>query len=132
MSMCLFWTTVDDFRIQFLTISISISIFRCKIPECESNSIEYNPNWLINAIPVENGIPNKCNRFKYSHYNESDNLSTFCPAHYFNQSVIERCNEFIYKTDEKTILSEVITITNQWFWTMPSHKFFLFLLLSSI
>lgn len=77
------------------------------MPECESNPIEYNPNWLANAVPFTDDKPNKCHRYKFNHYNESDNLSSFCPAIYFNQSIIERCDKFVYKTDEETILSEV-------------------------
>lgn len=67
----------------------------------------------MNAIPFENETPSKCNRYKYNHYNESDNLSTFCPAIYFNDSIIEKCTEFVYKTDEETILSEVRHIIHQ-------------------
>lgn len=85
--------------------------FRCRIPECDLNCTEFNPKWLSNAIPFENGAPKKCSRYKYNHYNESDNLSTFCPAIYFDKSVTQNCKEFIFKTDEQTILSEVNSVT---------------------
>ncbi|KAG4070582.1 hypothetical protein HA402_011969 [Bradysia odoriphaga] len=79
--------------------------YRCKIPECESNPTDYSPKWITNAIPFEDEAPvDNCKRYKYSHHNQSDNLSSFCPAIYFNQSITEKCNEFVYKTDEDTIL----------------------------
>lgn len=103
----IFFSFHIDYNAEFHFLNLNLT-FRCKIPECESNAIEYNPNWLINTIPFENKIPSKCNRFKYNHYDGSENVSTVCPAVYFNQSIIEKCNEFVYKTDEETILSEVI------------------------
>lgn len=79
------------------------------------NSSEFSPDWLANGIPFdENGVPKKCMRYKFSHYNESDDSSAFCPATYFNQSVMDLdCKEFVYKTDEETILSEVIQLAHE-------------------
>lgn len=72
------------------------------------NSSEYSPDWLTNGIPFENGAPKKCYRYKFSHYNESEDLLAFCPATHFDQSVVDHCDELVYKTDEETILSEVM------------------------
>lgn len=75
------------------------------IPECDNiNHTEYSPKWLKDAVPYHNSLkPSKCQRYQYR--NESS--EELCNITNFDISLITTCNEFIYKTNELTIVKEV-------------------------
>lgn len=76
------------------------------IPECDNpNHTEYTQKWVINAVPYHNDLtPLKCQRYQYRNESESDKL---CNINNFDTSQIVGCDNFIYKTDELTIVKEV-------------------------
>lgn len=94
--------------------------FRCGIPECDQNSNEYEPSWLVNAVPYTQDVPNKCDMFLYNSTEIIANET--CPASDFDRNEITRCSSFIYKTEEKSILQEVkcttICTLNYDFWIL--------------
>ncbi|XP_018564339.1 organic cation transporter protein-like isoform X2 [Anoplophora glabripennis] len=78
--------------------------YRCGIPECDQDSTDYEPPWLINAVPYTQGIPNKCDMYLYNSTAEAANET--CSASDFDKNEVSRCSSFIYKTDEESILQE--------------------------
>lgn len=84
------------------------------MPECEQTlldqtSVEYLPNWLNFAVPFSEEEPAKCARYQLSgaqHDGEGQEQNQ-CSQETFNRSVEIKCNEFVYKNDEVTILNEV-------------------------
>lgn len=81
--------------------------YRCAVPECDQlttadSTVEYNPLWLRYAVPYDDDLPEQC--IRYSSNNSSDHE---CTAESFDSSKTERCHEFIFENDEKTILNEV-------------------------
>lgn len=92
-----------------------LNILRCIIPECENvTNTEYNTNWMQNAIPMENSAPAKCLRYGSNDemINTTDEIdhingnTDFCPRQLFNQSNVIRCDQFAYKTNKMSIVSE--------------------------
>lgn len=84
-----------------------MNLFRCKIPECESGASEssFITNWLNSTTPFNkiSDLPEKCERFKPI----SDNYANSCSIDSFNNSWAIKCDEFVYETEEVTILKEV-------------------------
>ncbi|KAK4883409.1 hypothetical protein RN001_006728, partial [Aquatica leii] len=80
----------------FETLSIN---HRCFINDCDSDTTEYNPSWLINAVPFKDDKPARCT--KYHHTNNSS-----CTLSDFNKTFQESCNSFIYETSEKSIMQD--------------------------
>ncbi|GJQ86218.1 hypothetical protein Trydic_g8919 [Trypoxylus dichotomus] len=76
--------------------------YRCKVPECDAPSTEFEPPWLQNAIPFKDDTPANCERFQ--HINVT--LAQECSAEQFDQNIVEGCTEFVYKTGERTILND--------------------------
>lgn len=70
----------------------------------------YEPYSLLNVVPFYKHKPAKCSRYKYigSTYGTNE-----CLRSDFNQSAIIQCDEFVYQTDEVTILNEVNIQINQ-------------------
>lgn len=70
---------------------------------------EYSARWLAHAVPYENGVtPSKCRQYKYRE-NENASNESICQSTNFDSSLIMTCDEYVYKTDEITILNEVRT-----------------------
>lgn len=75
---------------------------RCLISECEDiSNTNYNTSWLEYAVPFEKDIPSSCNRYKFLD-------SSVCSQNSFDPSDEYQCNEFVYKTNDKTLVNEVI------------------------
>lgn len=84
----------------------------CKIPECDSPEGQnaYRPDWLRHAIPIgANGKPSQCLRYAAAAADTSgeSNSGLTCPAWSFNQSATVECDEFVFATDEVTLVNEV-------------------------
>lgn len=76
-------------------------MFRCRISECETNSsTNFNPNWIENAVPFDDGNPSTCYRYKFLD-------DTECSATSFDKTNIYRCDEYMYNTNDKTLVNEV-------------------------
>lgn len=115
---------MDNDKTKYFHFSI---INSCHITECEPLNVDtFEPNWLPNALPYQNGKPSKCQRFEYvqplmpnsstpaTSYEPHKNQNKFndecvCPAIRFNRTNTLRCvdNQFVYKTNELTIVNEV-------------------------
>ncbi|KAK4883414.1 hypothetical protein RN001_006733 [Aquatica leii] len=80
----------------------SIPEVGCEIPECESNPAQFKPHWWKNAIPAENENPSKCSRFQ-----RLNNSTKECNFSDFNRLVVEHCKQFVYETEEISILQDV-------------------------
>ncbi|XP_018793268.1 PREDICTED: solute carrier family 22 member 4-like [Bactrocera latifrons] len=98
------------FSITYVFTASSV-VHRCKIPECDSASSNYEENWTQFTIPKKNNGLDQCNRFvgNYTQNQVSQNESLgFCYAHNFDSTQKERCsdNNFIYRDKEVTIANE--------------------------
>lgn len=83
------------------------SLFRCFIPECETHDqskLHFMAPWVRNAVPFRENKPWKCKRFKNA-INTKFNKNE-CTA-YFNFHEVENCREWVFATDEVTIVREV-------------------------
>lgn len=107
------WTTLDS---SFAGCIRLFSTSRCRIPEIDSaNSdgrITYAPDWLPSAVPfTPDGQPERCGRYlsveadSRTDYAHLSCVSSVC----FNRSQVDRCDEFVFATDEVTIVSAVCT-----------------------
>lgn len=77
--------------------------YRCQVPECENVSdTTYEPLWLLDAVPFNEGSPAKCQRFSRAMDESSANGTC-----YFNRTTAVRCHEFIFEDDRTTILKDV-------------------------
>ncbi|KAF5303509.1 hypothetical protein FQR65_LT08208 [Abscondita terminalis] len=76
--------------------------YRCAIPECDTDPTEFEPWWWTHAIPSEDDKPSMC--FKYEFFNSNDSEVNECTN--FNKDVIETCKEFVYETQEISIVHD--------------------------
>lgn len=92
---------------------IYLTTHRCRIPECDNSSSNYNSDWWNFTTPETKGKPATCTRYgttlNLSQYgNDNVIIEPICSAEYFNQSIVDTCTtDFIYRNDELTILNEV-------------------------
>lgn len=80
----------------------------CQIPECDSlePNVKFKPDWIARAVPMEaNGKPSQCLRYVPDTKLRTDDLT--CPGVSFNRSQTEQCGDFVYATDEVTLVNEV-------------------------
>ncbi|KAG4067214.1 hypothetical protein HA402_000205 [Bradysia odoriphaga] len=97
---CIPFALSGTFALSYVFTALNLN-YRCYIPECEEiESTLFAPDWLENVVPFSNGKPTSCNRY------ESNNFTYECVAAKFNESSIQRCDEFIYETAETSIVSE--------------------------
>lgn len=81
--------------------------YRCKIPECDEHELEFD--WINNAIPFNDDSEfENCERYSVNMM-RNDSTKT-CDRDYFDEKRIEKCNEFVFENDEKTILNEVTIV----------------------
>ncbi|KAJ6636137.1 Solute carrier family 22 member 5 [Pseudolycoriella hygida] len=95
--------------------------YRCRIPECDNGTSDFNADWWNFTIPEVNGRPATCARYGTLNISQYDDenvmIEPICSADYFNQSVEDTCtSDFIYRNDELTILNEfnLTCIDNEW------------------
>lgn len=104
------WNIGDFKKIGFnFKKNTETSIYRCLIPECEPNIADsFHPDWISNVVPFENDSPSKCYRF--------ENLNSTCLNDYFDRTNQVRCDNFVYKTKERSIQNEwnFNCIENKW------------------
>lgn len=72
---------------------------RCFIPECESDpsSVEYVPQWILNAVPGTLDSLDNCQRYVNASAHALITNST-CPAELFDRNTLEKCDEYVYET----------------------------------
>ncbi|XP_074033259.1 organic cation transporter protein isoform X3 [Leptinotarsa decemlineata] len=95
--------------------------YRCFIPQCEDpHDTSYNVPWMKWAIPnqiSENQVigveTDSCSR--YAAKNESTATNNTCTENAFTNT-IERCSEWIFDENERTIINEwnITCLENQW------------------
>uniref|UniRef100_A0A1B0GFG9 Major facilitator superfamily (MFS) profile domain-containing protein n=1 Tax=Glossina morsitans morsitans TaxID=37546 RepID=A0A1B0GFG9_GLOMM len=88
---------------------------RCLVPECDSvqgdsQNYELYPNWLVNATPGSqdsNGFftPDSCYRYQ-ANRTFTMNTSTTCPKELFPGNIKERCFQWVFNQNERTIVQE--------------------------
>lgn len=94
--------------------------YRCKIPECDQVASDIvNPlqsAFLNFTVPENNGKWDQCRRFASVNQNEQgDDKQDSCRPQNFNENVVQKCEEFIYQSDEETILSSFdLTCEQEW------------------
>uniref|UniRef100_A0A182PJ60 Major facilitator superfamily (MFS) profile domain-containing protein n=1 Tax=Anopheles epiroticus TaxID=199890 RepID=A0A182PJ60_9DIPT len=81
--------------------------YRCHVPVCEnaSSTAPFAPDWLREAVPYggKPEMPAKCERYRALPASED----AVCDASRFNQSVLERCSEFVFADPtERTIVND--------------------------
>lgn len=99
----------------------------CFISECDTNgnltsksgqfpnavfgNLTFEPPWLPNVVPYKHEKPTKCRRYERRPSENTTHLRSArgdkCPADDYNHAVEVKCDRFVYKTDEVTILNEV-------------------------
>lgn len=90
----------------------NICVFSCEIENCDGNnrSNEFKPNWLSAAIPFEKDEPVKCLKYEQLYQLSEIVNSTIDECSIldnFNRTRVVKCDSFIYRTNEVTILNEV-------------------------
>ncbi|XP_069682753.1 organic cation transporter protein-like isoform X2 [Periplaneta americana] len=83
--------------------------YRCRIPECDTDSSSFRPNWLQNAVPFEESTPSRCLRFEHqnvSSFRSRSNERSNCTSEMFNQQRTIKCYDWVYDGEETTILNE--------------------------
>lgn len=91
------------------------AIFSCKIPECDSleSNVKLKPDWIADAVPIgSNGKPSQC--LRYMPELTSSSKDSTCPGWSFNRSQTEQCGDFVYDTEEVTLVNEVCIQNGQW------------------
>lgn len=105
------WTTGNSYlEIDADDLLSTWKMWRCQIPECESSQPgDFYPPWLPNAVPHKDLMPLSCYRYDIIRdLTTDDQLVEFCDAQIlFNQSAVVKCDNFIYRTDELSILNAV-------------------------
>jgi len=88
--------------------------YRCEISECEESvETNFDSNVALNFIPISSdGEPEKCLRFKVPSDGDSYNCSLDKPLK--NETV--SCDNYIFKTNEKTIVTDfqLLCEENKW------------------
>nr|XP_034829218.1 organic cation transporter protein-like isoform X2 [Maniola hyperantus] len=87
---------------------------RCRIPECgEVGKLhQYDPEWIINAIPkTGKGLAN-CQRYSPLGV-ESNGTLNYCPATLFNNSTTIACEGFVY-SNNNTVVYEFDLACQDW------------------
>ncbi|KAJ8967442.1 hypothetical protein NQ314_002890 [Rhamnusium bicolor] len=82
--------------------------YRCAIPDCDSETPEYETSWLTNAVPYNGHTPERCHMFEYVN-NSTDANNQTCSSSNFNRNNTRRCSSFVYKSSEKSIVQEGIS-----------------------
>lgn len=81
------------------------------MPECDvgddNRKIDYDQPWLNYAIPSTNNGYENCHRYEPI-YELSTSNKQQCRPELFNTSKLIKCIEFVYKTDETNVQTEVI------------------------
>lgn len=102
---------VPDFNnrheLTFLTHVLSC-LNRCRVPECDladrnNRDLKYNQPWLKYAIPSTNDTIDKCHRYASINSTSIDR----CDASRFDTTQQIKCTEFVYKTDEINLQTQV-------------------------
>ncbi|KAJ6640383.1 Solute carrier family 22 member 8, partial [Pseudolycoriella hygida] len=103
--------------------------YRCRIPICDDGQAEYEPAWLLHAVPYVAGVPSRCNR-----YENTINDSSHC----WDQNRFEiikaiACDDWIFESGETTILNDFRLACSQNDWklafvgTMNNAALFIFI-----
>lgn len=92
-------------------------VHRCRINECDldGKSALYAENWIPNAIPYDDGQPEKCLRYSINATSAKLQLvsnSDECPANLFDRTKVVKCDDFVFKTDEHRVIRQVCTFLN--------------------
>ncbi|XP_034936793.1 organic cation transporter protein-like [Chelonus insularis] len=85
--------------------------YRCFIPECETSLTSiWNTSWAKYSVPAKNNLFGSC-----EHYTIKSNHVGVCSEQSFTQE-IKKCDHWVYKPDEKTILNEwnITCNENRW------------------
>ncbi|KAJ6648230.1 Solute carrier family 22 member 5, partial [Pseudolycoriella hygida] len=97
---CIPFALSGTFALSYVFTALNLD-YRCFVPECEDiTNTTFKPIWLQDALPLTNGKPTTCSRYA------TNQFSTACEPSTFNHSSAQGCDQFVYATDEKSILSE--------------------------
>ncbi|XP_055316667.1 solute carrier family 22 member 21-like isoform X3 [Sitodiplosis mosellana] len=103
---CLPFALSGSFGLNYVFTALNVES-RCFISECETlDTNTFEPKWLQNAIPYSNKKPSKCSRYERHIEPTLYSLYDICPESEFNRSHVIGCNQFIYKTDEISIMND--------------------------
>lgn len=101
-------------------------ICRCRIPECDltGDAAVYDESWLDRAIPSEKNRLKKCLRYN-TNITIAARLATSggvdderCPAIIFDRNDVIRCDDFVFKTNERRLIQEVVAASRLEFWIL--------------
>ncbi|CAH2047635.1 unnamed protein product, partial [Iphiclides podalirius] len=75
---------------------------RCQIPECgeEGKDLEFQPEWILNAIPESSSGFSSCERYEPLGGNGS---LDFCPADIFNRNNLIACDDYVYSRNNSVV-----------------------------
>ncbi|XP_050348547.1 organic cation transporter protein-like [Nymphalis io] len=94
---------MSAFMSEFIFSAAAIP-HRCRIPECgeKSNLEDFEPEWILNAVPETSTGFDSCQRFT-PHGLSINGTLDHCPAHLFNQSSTVGCDGFVYARDNSVV-----------------------------
>ncbi|KAK9498871.1 hypothetical protein O3M35_003426 [Rhynocoris fuscipes] len=102
--LCGIYTTF--FSISFVFTAGDLD-YRCYIEQCDNKTQLDKDIWLHYAVPFRNDRPEKCHRFQPINTTFiEENILESCTATLFSRNNTEKCNHFIYNTDETTIVTD--------------------------
>ncbi|KNC32287.1 Organic cation transporter protein [Lucilia cuprina] len=86
--------------------------YRCLIPQCDDlQQQELYPHWLANATPGsydKNGVftPESCYRYRVNDSASTNSYGHECPRDMFYSDLKERCFDWVFDAEERTIVQE--------------------------
>ncbi|XP_023935691.2 organic cation transporter protein [Bicyclus anynana] len=94
---------VSAFKSDFVFSTAAIP-HRCQIPECGETSklYNYNPDWILNAIPETKSGFSSCSRFAPNEYGINGSWES-CPAGLFDREQTVSCGNFVYANDNSVV-----------------------------
>ncbi|XP_072933033.1 organic cation transporter protein-like [Epargyreus clarus] len=73
---------------------------RCVIPECEQDGVtEFEPEWILNAVPAAGNSFDNCVRFA----SVASSRSGHCPAELFDRNRTVNCEGFVYENTNSIV-----------------------------
>ncbi|XP_046977822.1 organic cation transporter protein-like [Vanessa cardui] len=77
---------------------------RCRIPECgeDSKLNEYDPEWILNAVPETSSGFSSCQRYVPRGFGTNGTLD-YCPANIFNNLETAECDGYVYARDNSIV-----------------------------
>ncbi|XP_021914902.1 organic cation transporter protein-like [Zootermopsis nevadensis] len=102
LSFSIFYSAIAGLSYVFTTANVK---HRCRIAECDAEKAIYQPEWLSNAVPYEDGKPSSCEKYLSRRSSSSADKTSCLPGTFDNSSTV-KCSDWVFDTEEWTIANE--------------------------